>query len=473
MRMRSVIRFLILFGWLTPAVGAWAQAGGDFDLRARIGGEFRSNISRQPGVFRERDFRAAVAVSAARKWRFGSGQRLGLSYELQHYRYQEFGDFTRYDQTVLLNYSLDLGKKYRFSLSEEPKLRLQPETKRLNYIRNIFGLSLKRKLGPGRDLSLGYQHRVKSYPNDASLTRYLSHRTYVKYDRTLPGKASLGARLEYQSHKGHLYYWSTAPEQDLNVRGDRLLLRLSLDKIVSARIVANASYKFELDYADDVGVDEEPDGFDDEDIEEADDSDFGYAKHQLAVSWLYKPRPRLSLLFFYLGQRKSFEYWRIDPNGLTGPLRLDYLFLMSHRLRFELSQLVTDLESDRDQLPVILGRRRQRQENEILAVGKPRDDLVRHLAVSKLGEVLFDVLHLEGAVLEAVLPDDVFHEPRSETHRLARSEGLLRSRGGKSPISGRPESAGASAPPGPRWTSCAKAPEWFPRPPQSFPGRTE
>ena len=59
-------------------------------------------------------------------------------------------------------------------------------------------------------------------------------------------------------------------------------------------------------------------------------------------------------------------------------------------------------------VPGIVGKRRHRHQDEVIAVLQPPDDLGRRLAALVLAEEFFDVLNLERALLEGILRDAMF-----------------------------------------------------------------
>ncbi len=336
-RKHSILFAIVSLSLLCINTTASPQTDAPLNLQVKISGEYRSNINRLPGLEKEEDFRLNLIFNAGKDWHLINGQKLALSYDLQHYRYGEFSNFTRYDQTLRGQYSRNLGQNYKLRISDNFRFRLLPSAKQLNYSRNVLDVNLNRKVGKNDRLTLGYQNWLKFYHNNSSLSRYVSHRAVIKFNHEFSGRAILGAALEYQNHRGNLYAGSTAPEQPLNVTGNRYLLRLNFDKVFSGKLVTSAGYKFELDLADDFDVENPPAGFGDEEGEEfvAEDSDFGYAKHQGSLSVLYKANPKVSLLFFYLAYSKGFEYWRISPEG---PKRRDNVLFFSNKIRFMLSK---------------------------------------------------------------------------------------------------------------------------------------
>ena len=72
-------------------------------------------------------------------------------------------------------------------------------------------------------------------------------------------------------------------------------------------------------------------------------------------------------------------------------------------------QFVHDLVGHRHQRARVVGQRRLGHQDEGLAIGQAVDDLPRGLAPRELTKVLLDVLDLEGAALQRVLLDQVFH----------------------------------------------------------------
>ena len=57
----------------------------------------------------------------------------------------------------------------------------------------------------------------------------------------------------------------------------------------------------------------------------------------------------------------------------------------------------------------VVGQRRLRHHDVVIAVGQAVDDLSRGLLAGEIEEELLDVLNLEGALLEAVLFQEVIH----------------------------------------------------------------
>jgi len=100
--------------------------------------------------------------------------------------------------------------------------------------------------------------------------------------------------------------------------------------------VTSVSYKYELDLADNFDIEESGEDIDDEDAAEflAEDSDFGYGKHQSSFSLHLRANRNISFLFFYLYYTKGFQYWRITPEG---PKRQDHVLFFSHKISFKLS----------------------------------------------------------------------------------------------------------------------------------------
>ena len=57
----------------------------------------------------------------------------------------------------------------------------------------------------------------------------------------------------------------------------------------------------------------------------------------------------------------------------------------------------------------IVGKRGLGHQDLMIAIRQPRDDLRRGLLAREIEEELLDVLNLERALLEPILPDEVFH----------------------------------------------------------------
>lgn len=331
---KLALRLLTL---LLCGVNTMSLAQSKLNVRGTISGEFRSRVTRQPNLGQDNDVRLNLFFHAGKQWMVPGQRRLSLTYDLRHYRYGEFSDFTRYDQTVNGHFGQNLGKKLKFLIADELRFRLHPSSGTFNYRRNVFDFNLKRKVGDNSNFEVGYQNWSKTYTDNASLSRYVSHRPYIKLGREFGSGLNLAAKIEYQNHKGNLYAGSTAPNQNLNLSGNRLVLRLNLDSVVSRRFISNLNYKFEFDYADEFGIEQSGENFDDENTEEflAEDSDFGYTKHQGSLSVLLKADRKISFLFFYLFYTKGFDYWRV---AVDGPKRRDKVAFLSHKLRMKLSK---------------------------------------------------------------------------------------------------------------------------------------
>ncbi len=324
---------------------ARAQSSAPFRFQGKLTGEFRSNITRQPGLLKEEDVRMSLFLHGDKQWQFGGRRKLALTYDLQHYRYGEFRQFTRYDQTVSAQFRQDMGRRYKLLASEELRLRLHPSASGFNYTRNVADLVVKRKSAAG-DWSLGYQNWLKSYSDDPTLRTYVSNRVYLRYEREFDRGTNLGAKLEYQNHTGSLYVGSTAPDTQPNNEGNRFVFRVDADKVFSSRFIANLNYRYELDHADGFSLEQKGENFDDENAEEilADDSDFGYSKHQAALSVLLRANRRVSFLLLYQFYSKGFQFWRISPDG---PKRRDQIAFLSNKIRFKFSKtLGVDLRYD-------------------------------------------------------------------------------------------------------------------------------
>ena len=91
--------------------------------------------------------------------------------------------------------------------------------------------------------------------------------------------------------------------------------------------------------------------------------------------------------------------------------------------------LVGHLERHRHHGPAVVAEGRVREQDEVGAAGQPAHDLRGGLLARELAEELFDVLDFEGALLEVVLGDVIFHQlpdfwaslaqvSRSDTMRL-------------------------------------------------------
>ena len=87
--------------------------------------------------------------------------------------------------------------------------------------------------------------------------------------------------------------------------------------------------------------------------------------------------------------------------------RLDQIAQLG--LAFEPAQLVHDLVGHRDERGRLVGQRRLGHEDQRFAAGEPLQHLGGGLAARELAEELFDVLDFEGAGLERILLDQVFH----------------------------------------------------------------
>lgn len=313
-----------------------SQAEQSLTLQGKVGGEFRSNISRLPGYLDEEDYRANFFLTAGKQWPLSPQGKLSLSYELRHYRYTEYKDFTRYDHSGRSVFQTMLGSQVKLTASDEIRWRSHPIAERFNYRRIVFNIYARKNFGALYTMTLGYQNWIKSYPRNAALRNYQSHRVFVTISRDFSPNTNISGRLEYQEHRGNLYPGSTAPEQSLRVSGDRLVLNLGLDKIFGRKLIANFVYRVELDRADDFKMQQNGEHSDDEDTEEflSDDSDFGYLKNQAALSAVLKMNARFSLVIFDLLYDKRFQYWQITP---AGPLRHDRLIFLSHTLKIRLS----------------------------------------------------------------------------------------------------------------------------------------
>src|SRR5690242_1965481 len=68
-----------------------------------------------------------------------------------------------------------------------------------------------------------------------------------------------------------------------------------------------------------------------------------------------------------------------------------------------------DLERDWHDHAGIVGKRRLRHEDLVIAIGQPLNDFGRCLLPRKIEEELLDVLNLERSLLERILFDKVFH----------------------------------------------------------------
>src|SRR5215471_3270800 len=84
-------------------------------------------------------------------------------------------------------------------------------------------------------------------------------------------------------------------------------------------------------------------------------------------------------------------------------------------LRFDLgnTNFMTDFVRHRHNGAGVGRQRRARDQNRMLAIGQPADNLRRGLLPRKLAEELLDVLNLEGALLQLVVGDEVFHSAPS------------------------------------------------------------
>ena len=309
-------------------------------FRGKVSGEFRSNITRQPSIDQEEDIRVGLFFHVKKQWEIPGHRKIAFSYDLQHYRYGEFNNFTRYDQTLEGKYRQDLGDRFLLTVSDELRFRLHPSYNAFNYRRNILDFIFKLKVSGRSDFSIGYQNWFKTYTSNSSLKSYISNRVNLKFGHEFAHGTHLGLKIEFQNHEGNLYVGSTAPEQPLNDRGNRYIFRFHLDEVFSHRLIANVSYRYELDNADAFSVDQKGENFDDEDSEEflAEDSDFGYRKHQSSFSVLYKATPKISFLLFYQFYTKGFQYWLVTPDG---PKRRDKLVFLSHKIRFKLSRKIS------------------------------------------------------------------------------------------------------------------------------------
>ena len=69
----------------------------------------------------------------------------------------------------------------------------------------------------------------------------------------------------------------------------------------------------------------------------------------------------------------------------------------------------------------IVGKRRHRHQDEMIAVLQPPDDLGRGLAALVLAEELFDVLDLERALLERIFRDAMLQDCLFFYRRLGES----------------------------------------------------
>lgn len=310
----------------------WAQKNNTFSIRGKINVAYRNNITRVPDSLKIADFRSTIFLYAAYRQRTSQRGRWDISYELRNYRYARYQRYHRHDHILYASWQNNLYANVRLHINNELHARFYPYSHLYNYRRNILNAYLSMPGPILQRVTFGYQNWIKAYPNSGSYQNYKSHRIYARLAGPVDSNTRLGLKMEFQKHQGNLYPGSTATNQVLNQNGNRFVLQLFLEKVVKRKIFSSFTYKLENDIPDNPDFDQTGEHVGDENTEEllAEDSDFGYLKHQASLSTLFKINSRMSFMIFYLAQLKNFHYWRIYKRG---PKRQDRLIFLSNILK--------------------------------------------------------------------------------------------------------------------------------------------
>ena len=76
---------------------------------------------------------------------------------------------------------------------------------------------------------------------------------------------------------------------------------------------------------------------------------------------------------------------------------------------FRCLELVRDLERHRHDRRAVVGKRGLGHQDLVIPIGQPPDDFAGVLLARKIEKELLDVLDLERALLERILPNQIFH----------------------------------------------------------------
>lgn len=330
----NFIAVILLFMMTVPPF-IFAQNKHQFSLWSQVNGEYRDNIIRYPDSLKVRDYRTNLFFLADYHKKNSRNSNWRFSYELRYHRYVEYKEYTRHDHLLRGVLRKPIYGTTKLHIANEFRVRYYSSSSIFNYRRNILDSYISMKVPFLRQLSLGYQNWLKTYPNGSSFQTYLSNRYFIRMNRRMSRTAHIGVKFELQKHQGNLYPGSTAPDQLLNLKGYRYVFHFVFDKIITPKILANVVYRFENDRPEDSDVNQIGENVGDENTKEllTEDYDFGYSKHQFTFSALFKINPRISFLTFYLFQHKKFHYWQINTNG---PNRKDKLLFFSNILKIKL-----------------------------------------------------------------------------------------------------------------------------------------
>lgn len=312
-----------------------AQNSGLFAVNGKINAEYRDNIGRKPNALRKADLRSTMFLYAAYRHRSIQRGSWAASYELRNYLYAQHQQYQRHDHILFGSWQNANSANLKVHMNDEFSMRFYPYSHFFNYRRNIFNIYTSRKIPYFQRFTLGYKNWIKTYPNETLYQNYSSHRIYIKLSGRFAREARFGIKCELQQHRGTLYPGSTAPGQVLNQDGDRFVLQLFLDKVMNRKVFSNISYKMENDIPDSPDYYQTGENRGDENSEEllAEDADFGYLKHQVSLSTLFKINSRVSFMIFYLAQMKHFHYWRVSE---LGPKRKDRLVFLSNVFKYKI-----------------------------------------------------------------------------------------------------------------------------------------
>ncbi|MFH2025504.1 MAG: hypothetical protein ABIK30_06720, partial [bacterium] len=204
----------------------------------------------------------------------------------------------------------------------------------LNYYRNILTAYLRQTLFNDWQVSTGYRHWLKQYPNSITIKDYSSNRLFLTATYELDTKTRIGLKNEFSWHRGNLYPFNVSNDETLNPIGTRYSVELFGRSIIQKKYFIDLRYTFETDRPEDFENDEEGEHSGDEDTEDilAEDSDFDYTKHQVSSSVLFKASNRLSLFGFGVIQSKHFRHWLLVEG--ENEHRRDLLFYLSLNAKF-------------------------------------------------------------------------------------------------------------------------------------------
>ena len=327
-----LILYLLSFSFLN------AQEKRKFYFELSINQDYRNNILTPFDSSKINDFRFRSSFLIGYSANIPSlNSNWDASYENRYQQYFKFLDYTRMEHLLNFHTSLVLNKKRLFYLNDNFRIRDYKNLRQNNYIRNILLFYLESKISSSLKLVVGYKNWIKNYPNIPNPKNYLSHRPFLKINYQLNRTTFLGAKTEFQWHRGILYPSTEYQIYSGDFSGSRYLFELFGNKIFFKNFLVDLTYRFEYDVTNELNYQSTGQNEGDEEPEDllTEDPDYDYFKNQIAVSFLYKINTKFSFFSFIVLQNKNFNSWIVDNEG--DKLRSDLFFYFSTMLKYKIS----------------------------------------------------------------------------------------------------------------------------------------